>query len=108
MTDDAPGPEEAGPDELGPIALPTIEVRPDGPMAGRTLRMRYPSVRLWIANQRGDVSRILMFEEILLAIEEHDFGHDPASLPPIWITAIGDAWMDAIKDTAIPPVTGSD
>lgn len=94
--------------KLDPIEVPTLDVRPNGAMAGRTIRMRYPSVRLWIASERGQLDNTLMWEEILGAIESHDLGRDPASLRPTMITDIGEAWMEAVRQEAIPPTTGND
>lgn len=94
---------------LEPIEVPTIEVRPtEGVLRGRTLVMQYPSTTWYIAQQRGDLAGAEMLEAVLGAIVEHDLGRDPASLPPSYVVAIGNAWHDAIRDQAFPPVPGSD
>lgn len=94
---------------LPPIEVPTLLVQPEsGPFAGRTIRMRYPSTRFWIAQQRGELDNETMWTETLLAVEEHDFGRDPDDLPPAMVLVLMTDWLDALKADALPPTTGSD
>lgn len=92
---------------LPPIEVPLLTVRPTGRLAGRTLRMRYPSVGFLIARRRGQASDEVWWAELVDAIEEHDLGRDPAKLPPSLVNAIGTAWVDAMTEEAVPPPSGS-
>lgn len=99
------------PTPLEPLAVETIPVEPTaGPLAGRHLRMRLPSVSWLIAHKRGlaggDMA-IEWYEEIVDAVETHDLGRDVRRLPPRQVLDIGRAWVDAIKDLAHPPTSGS-
>jgi hypothetical protein len=99
---------ETPPPELGPIEVPTLTVKLEtGPLAGRTLQMHYPSTRFWIAQERGNLDNPLLWQETLDAIEEHDLGRDPGTLPPTMVFAIMRAWLAALKAVALPPKTGS-
>lgn len=98
---------KAAPERPGPLVLPTIEVRPEGPLAGHVLRMRTPSTRFFIAQRRaGGLTNADMWDEILDAIVEHDFDREPDLLPPAYVLLIGNAWLSAIKEQAVPPVSG--
>jgi len=101
--------QAAAPETPAPIEIPTLLVAPtEGPLAGRTIRMRYPSTRYWMANERGQADNVAFYEEILDAIEDHDLGRDPASLPPGLVVTIGQAWTAALKAVAVPPTNGTD
>jgi hypothetical protein len=89
------------------VVLDLIEVRPKGKLDGHVLRMRKPSVRLYIAQRRGTLENVDLYEEVLDAIAEHDFDRDPDRLPPLYIVEIGNAWMDAVRESALPPVSGA-
>ena len=94
---------------MDPIEVPTLLVEPDsGPLAGRHITMRYPSVRFWIAQERGELDNPRLWEETLDAIEEHDLGREPDSLPPAYIVALMREWLAALKAAALPPESGSD
>jgi hypothetical protein len=98
-------------EQLPPLELPTLLVQPkDGLLAGRTIRMRWPSTRFYIDHARGSRQdrNAALWEETLNAIQAHDFGHEPDNLPPEYIVALADAWIDAVRDHAVPPTNGSD
>lgn len=104
MTDEpeTTAPADAEPAALEPVELELLTVRPKAPLAGRTLRMRRPSVGFWIAMKRKAVDDETFWEEIVDAIEDHDLGRDPAKLPPRAVNAIGEAWLEAMKEAAVP------
>jgi hypothetical protein len=87
-----------------------VDVRPtSGLIAGHHLRMRKPSIRWYLAHRRGfgaDQMAEVWYEEIADAIEEHDLGRDPLTLPAKYILAIGQEWMAAATDRAVDPTTG--
>lgn len=100
--------DEEPAEPLGPLEVPALIIQPTtGPLKGRTLRMRYPSTKFWIAQERGQLDNPLLWAETLDAIEEHDLGRDPGSLPPSYVMALMVAWLAALKDVAVPPPNGS-
>lgn len=91
-----------------PIELETLEVKPGGTLAGRTIQMRWPSVRFLITQRReGLLTNEALWEEIVDAIVSHDLDREPERLPARQIVAIGNAWLQALKDHAVPPPPGS-
>jgi hypothetical protein len=70
--------------------------------------MRRPSVRFLIAWRRGDLTDEVLWEEVVDAIIDHDLGRDPDRLTSRQVNAIGTAWLDAMKDAAVPPASGTD
>lgn len=98
---DDPGDEPEA--ELAPIAVVLLTVHPAGALAGRTLRMRYPSVGFLIAQRRGVARDPEWWAEVVDAIEEHDLGREPESLPAAVVNEIGVAWVAAMKERAVPP-----
>lgn len=98
-----PEADEAPETALDPVPVFLLTVNPSGALAGRTLRMRYPSVGFLIAQRRGIAKDPEWWEEVIDAIEEHDLGRTPESLPAAIVDEIGVAWVAAIKERAIPP-----
>ena len=97
------------PDAPGPVEFDTLKVRPKGRgLGGHTLTMRRPSVRFLIRWRRGQANTETYWEEILDAILSHDLDRDPDRLTAAHINAIGSAWIDAMKDAAVPPASGTD
>ena len=93
----------------GPVEFETLEVRPKGRgLGGHTLLMRRPSVRFLIAWKRGNADDEVYWEEIVDAIISHDLDRDPDRLTAAQVNAIGTAWLDAMKDAAVPPASGTD
>lgn len=93
---------------LPPVDVPLLVVHPGGPLKGRTLLMHLPSVRWWIANERGLTDAVGFWEEVVTAIEQHDLGRDVETLPPAYITLISNAWVKALTELALPPASGDD
>lgn len=88
---------------LGPAPVYLLTVHPSGAFAGRTLRMRYPSIGFLAAQRRGIAGDVEWYEEVVDAIEEHDLERDPYSLPIAAVNEIGLAWVAAMKERAVPP-----
>ena len=108
MTDETAAPAASEPattdePELAPVPVYLLTVHPSGGLAGRTLRMRYPSVGFLIAQRRGKAKDPDWWEEVIDAIEEHDLGRTPESLPADVVDEIGVAWVKAMKERAVPP-----
>ena len=94
-------------DEVAPVTFDTLTVRPKGQgLSGHTLEMRYPSVRFLIANKRGEAGDEEYWEELLDAVISHDLDRDPERLTARQVNAIGLAWIEAMKEAAVPPVSG--
>ena len=103
MTDTQPDAPAPAPGDPEPVELELLTVEPGGRLAGRTLHMRYPSVGFLIAQRRGEADDERYWAELLDAIESHDLGRDPESLPAREVNAIGRAWISAMKERAVPP-----
>lgn len=91
-----------------PVTFDTLEVRPrHRGLTGHVLHMRHPSVRFLIAQRRGTADDAEYWEEIIDAITEHDLDRDPSTLTAPMVNAIGLAWIEAMKDAALPPASGT-
>ena len=101
--------EQLDPETPGPVEFDTLEVSPKGRgLGGHTLTMRRPSVRFLIAWKRGQADDETYWEEILDAIITHDLDREPDRLTAAQVNAVGSAWLDAMKDAAVPPASGTD
>lgn len=97
-----------GTEPAAPVTFDLLEVRPTGRgLAGHVLQMRYPSVRFLIAQRRGQAGDPEYWEEVVDAVIEHDLDRDPGRLTPGQVGLIGQAWVAAMKERAVPPASGS-
>lgn len=96
-------------EQPNPVEFETLDVRPKGRgLGGHVLQMRRPSVRFLIAWKRGQADDETYWEEIVDAILSHDLDRDPDRLTAAQVAEIGSAWLDAMKDAAVPPASGTD
>lgn len=90
-----------------PVEFDTLEVRPTGRgLGGHTLHMRRPSVRFLIAWRRGTADDETYWEEIVDAVVDHDLDREPDRLTAAQVAEIGSAWLEAMKEAAVPPASG--
>jgi len=87
-----------------PANLPTMTVRPNGPMAGHEFLMYEPPSELIFSGER------LMEREVaaaaMTAVIDHTLDVDLGRIPPQWAVALGDAWLQQWREVALPPTNG--
>jgi hypothetical protein len=86
--------------------LRTVLVKPNSELTGHEFLMRALPTRLYIALRAGDATEEMMLAETLAAIIDSTLDCEPADLAPDQLTGLTNAWSEAWKDAALPPVTG--
>lgn len=84
----------------------TVTVRPNSELQGHEFLMRGLSTRLFLAVRSGEVTEERILAETLDAIIDSTLDCDPAELAPDQLTGLFNAWSDAWKEAALPPVSG--
>ena len=84
-----------------------VTVRPNGPLAGHELVMRRFNTRDYLAIKKGEVDDARLIEMTVAAVIDSTFSGDLLELDPLHVVAIANAWADAQKEAALPPVSGT-
>lgn len=78
----------------------------DVEVEGHKFKLREPTAREVVDVLRGATDPAGQLELIAAACVEHDLGGDLLDAPLGLVLAVGQAWLVAAQETALPPATG--